>query len=324
MISSRAKKIAVCAAVCAAAMAVAVMLYRGKSGGRERTLKKIRPSRGDIALSVTTTGIVEPQNRLEIKPAINGRVEKIMVGEGDKVKTGQILAWMSSTERAAILDIARAQGEEVVKYWEEAYKASPLIAPIDGEVIVRAVEPGQTVTTATPVLVLSDRLIVTAQVDETDIGAVAVGQPAVISLDAYPEIKIKASVDHIAYESNIVNNVTIYEVDVLPDSVPPVFRAGMSANVRITGTKRENVLLLPVEAVITEEGGSFVLVQTEKGAPPRKQPVELGLSDGERVEIASGLSDGDTVVIASSRYSRAERSRQGTNPLLPSRRRSSR
>jgi macrolide-specific efflux system membrane fusion protein len=51
-----------------------------------------------------------PQNRLEIKPPIAGRAEEVLVNEGELVKAGQIIAWMSSTDRAALLDAARAQG----------------------------------------------------------------------------------------------------------------------------------------------------------------------------------------------------------------------
>ncbi len=186
-----------------------------------------------------------PQNRLEIKPPINGRIDEVKVLEGEKVTIGQTLALMSSTERAALLDAARAQGEESFNYWQQVYNSIPLIAPINGQVIVRAVEPGQTVTSSDTIIVLSDQLIVKAQVDETDIGKVKVDQSATISLDAYPEIKVKGKVNHISYESQVVNNVTIYEVDVIPERIPTVFRSGMSANIDIITTSKENALTIP-------------------------------------------------------------------------------
>ncbi|MEJ2744425.1 MAG: efflux RND transporter periplasmic adaptor subunit [bacterium] len=239
----------------------AIFMFR-QGDGTDENITEIDTSRCDIRSIISTTGEVQPQNRLELKPPIGGRVEEILVEEGDRVKVGQILAWMSSTDRAALLDAARSQGEEALEYWREAYKATPLISPIDGDVIVRAVEPGQTVTSATAVLVLSDRLIVNAQVDETDVGRVRVGQRAVVSLDAYPDVKAPSKVDHISYESKIVNNVTIYEVDVLPERVPDVFRSGMSAVVEIIEASKEDVLCLPLEAVKkTGKGGEVLLVQ---------------------------------------------------------------
>ena len=69
----------------------------------------IHPFKGSIQTLITTTATVLPKNRLEIKPPVNGRVEKVLVSEGDMVKTGKILAWMSSTDRAALLDSARGQ-----------------------------------------------------------------------------------------------------------------------------------------------------------------------------------------------------------------------
>ena len=145
-------------------------------GAKDRSIrgnnKVINPVVGDVEMTVVTTGVIEPQNRLEIKPSISGRIESILVKEGDQVKSGDVLSWMSSTERAALLDAARSQGEEAVKYWEEAYKKTPIISPIDGEVIVRSIEPGQTISTSDAMLVLSDRLVVSAQFDETDIDSI--------------------------------------------------------------------------------------------------------------------------------------------------------
>src|SRR6185436_13241208 len=101
---------------------------------------------------------------------------------GDWVKKGQILAWLSSSERAALLDAARARGPEEVKKWEELYKPTPMLAPIAGTLIARNFEPGQGVNASDGVLVLSDRLIVRANVDETDIAQLRVGQAARLTL----------------------------------------------------------------------------------------------------------------------------------------------
>ena len=131
-----------------------------KDKSSNEIVREIAPFTGSLKTFISCAGIVLPKNRLEIKPPVNGRIESILVREGDKVKTGQILAWMSSTERAALLDAARGKGEEALKYWEEIYKPIPLNAPIDGDVIVAKTQPGQTVTSSDAVVVLSDRLIV--------------------------------------------------------------------------------------------------------------------------------------------------------------------
>jgi membrane fusion protein, macrolide-specific efflux system len=292
----------------------------GAKSGSKTVVKEIKPVYGNIRNLITATGTVEPQNRLEMKPAISGRIEEILVQEGDVVKKGQTLALMSSQDRAALLDAAALQDEQSLKYWSEVYKKVPLTAPIDGEVIVRAVEPGQSVTTATAILVLSDRLIINAQVDETDIGKVKIGQAVIITLDAYPSIEIKGKVDHIAYESNLVNNVTIYEVDILPEQVPDFFRSGMSANVAIVEKAKDNVLLIPNDALIKEKEESFVRLAGAPGAPGEMRKISLGMSDDMHTEVVSGLDPNDTI-IAESKSFKLSQDKTGSNPFMPSRRR---
>ncbi len=278
---------------------IGVWVFFGRGSAKAIAYKRVKPFYGKIEVSITATGTVQPQNRLEIKPPISGRIEKILVVEGQKVKTGDILALMSSTDRAALMDAARLQGASTMKSWEDVYKPTPLIAPIDGDVIVKAVEPGQTVTQADAVIVLSDRLIVETQVDETDIGKVKLGQEAVITLDAYPQMEVKAKVDHVSYESKTVSNVTIYAVDIVPEQVPEVFRSGMSANVKIIQSSQEHLLLVSQQAVTKENGKNFILIGQGRGVKPLVQEVELGLSDGENVQVTRGLAEDDKVLIVS-------------------------
>jgi len=294
-----------------------VFFFKSRSVKTDQTvIREIVPVVGTIQKIVSTTGTVLPKNRLEVKPPVNGRIESIEVKEGEKVKIGQTLAWMSSTERAALLDAARGQGDETLKYWQDVYKAIPLISPIEGEVIVATTQPGQTVTTSDAVIVLSDHLIVRAQVDETDIGKVKVGQKAVLSLDAYPETKIPASVEHIYYESETVNNVTIYKADLLPENVPLFFRSGMNASVDFVENSKEGALLIPEEAVSKDKEEHYVFVKQANGES-RKQIVQLGMSDDKNVEVVSGLSKEDIIILKTKKYS-IPTSSAGVNPFLPS------
>ena len=265
---------------------------------KEPAFRTVQVVRGDVEATVLATGLVQPQNRLEIKPPISGRAEEIRVREGQSVKKGQILAWMSSTERAALLDAARARGAEELAHWEKLFNPTALIAPMDGVVIAKNVESGQTVTAQDAVLVMSDRLIVKAQVDETDIAQVQIGQTARVTLDAYPQDVINGEVDHVSYEAKTVNNVTIYEVDVLPRNAPPFMRSGMTANVTFVVAAQMDALLLPAEAVRRENGKTTVLQSNPSGTKlPLATAVQTGLSDGKRVEILTGLREGDAVLV---------------------------
>ncbi len=294
-----------------------IMKPKPKAGTNE-VITEITPTIGTIQNIISTTGTILPKNRLEIKPPVNGRIESVLVKEGEEVKTGQTLAWMSSTERAALLDAARGQDEEKLKYWQEVYKPIALIAPINGEVIVATTQPGQTVTTNDAVVVLSDHLIVRAQVDETDIAKIEPAQKAVVSIDAYPEVKIKAGVEHIYYESKTINNVTIYEIDLIPQEVPLFFRSGMNATINFITHSKENALLIPLEAVHKGKEESFVLVKENNGQEPVKRVVELGMADDKNVEVISGINADEKVVVKTKKFV-LPKNNIGTNPFMPAR-----
>lgn len=293
-----------------------VYYKRSQNAAREAEANAYRESiieRGDVLISIRATGTVKPENRLEIKPPIAGRVETVLIREGDHVRKSQILAWMSSSERAAVLDAARAKGAEEVARWEELYRATPILSPINGTVILRSVEPGQTFSSTDSVFVLSDRLTVRAQVDETDLAQVKVGMKASVILDAYQDERVPAKVARIAYEATTVNNVTMYEVDVTPEKTPETMRSGMTATVRFDVASKEDVVLVPNDAVRTEDSESFVLLK-QNGQRVRT-PVKLGLSDGKVSEVLSGLAEGDVVVARV--LGEASANERATNPFMP-------
>lgn len=254
--------------------------------------------KGNLLITTVSTGTVQPKNRLEIKPPIAGRIDEVLIQEGEKVEKGQILAWMSSTERAALLDAARSQDKTEVKKWESLYRPTPILAPLEGTIILRNIEAGQTVTNSDAILVMSDKLIVKAQVDETDMALIKLKQNAYVTLDAYSSEVIPATVDHIAYESTTTNNVTTYAIDVLPNTSSEILRAGLTANITFAVEEKENVLLLPTEFISYTSGKTTVLVKEveNKGAMIEKD-VRLGLSDGKQSEVLKGLQEGDTVLV---------------------------
>ncbi len=294
------------------------IFLKGKATNSPESQKIINPHYGTIQTIITTTATVLPKNRLEIKPPVNGRVEQVLVQEGDMVKTGEILAWMSSTDRAALLDAARGQGAAEYKKWVDVYKAIPLLAPIAGQVIVATTQPGQAVITTDAVVVLSDHLIVRAQVDETDIGNIKLNQDALVTLDAYPGTKIKAKVDHIYYESTTVNNVTIYNVDLLPQEIPVFFRSGMNASVDFIVQNKDHILLLPVAALNKKGDQSFVFLERPGSKNLVQQEVQTGITDDKNIEIISGLKEEDNVVIKLKKFS-LNKSNGGSNPFMAAR-----
>ncbi len=278
---------------------------------------EVTPVVANMSNYISATGNVQPQNRLEIKPPIAGRIEEVLVKEGQRVKPGDILVKMSSTERAALLDAARLQDPASLAHWEEVYKPTLLAAPIDADVIVKSVNPGQAVTASDVVVVLSDRLIVQAQVDETDIGKVKVGQPVKISLDAYPEINVDGVVDHVYYESTLVSNVVIYKVDIVPQTIPDVFRSGMSANLEIRDEYKENVLTLPSRAIQRTNNETYV--EVKEGDKLIKKSVVTGITDKKQTEIISGIESTDRVIVQESMYKASQAKASAKSPFMPQR-----
>jgi macrolide-specific efflux system membrane fusion protein len=263
----------------------------------------VKASLAPIAETVDATGSVVPDNRVEVKPAMSGRIEKLLVEEGAKVNQGQIIAWMSSADRAAILDGARAQGPEALKKWEDTYKATPVIAPLPGLIILKNVVEGQTVDQTVVIYAMSDILIVQAQVDESDIGKIHIGMPAQVILDSYPTVKVLGKVFDILYEGKNVSNVIQYSVKIRLDKVPAFFRSQMTANISFIVRKKEKALLVPSSAVRDREGVKQVLIPN---SDPNERPVwtdvKTGIENDTSIEIVSGLSAGDTVLIRQARY----------------------
>ena len=272
----------------------------------------------DLEITVLSTGNVQPQNQLAVYSPIAGRIEKILIREGDNVRKGQKLMELSSTERATLLDEAAAQGTSQLAYWQQLYQETPLLSPETGQVIYLPTVPGQVVGTSVTLMVMSDHLIVNTQVDETDLAQIKMNQDAQITLDAYPDKPIDGIVRRISFQSTLVNNVTTYEVDVWPTQVPSYMRSGMTANVVFSVNEKDDILLIPSEAIQqTPDGQTYVL----KGADqPKGKPatvmIQTGLTDGKQTEVTSGLKEGDRVLVKSfSAGQLASSASNSTNPF---------
>ncbi len=270
-----------------------------------------------ISEFVETTGAVAPLNRVEIDPSSSGRIEQILVQEGDTVKAGQVLALMSSQDRAAILDAARALGDDQYKHWQDTYKPMKILSPLDGTIILKNVVEGQTVGQSTVLFALSDKLILEANVDESDVGKVKEGQAASIILDSYPDAPVSGKVFQILDEGTNQSNVITYSVKIRPDHVPSFFKSQMTANIKIEVAKRPGALLIPTAAVTMDPSGKTAVITDLKDNKPVYQRIETGLDQGDMVQVTKGLEEGDTVMYVDKSY--RPQQAQGSNPLMPSR-----
>ncbi len=296
---------------------------RGSEESRT-SYQEVVASRGDISILVQATGVVQPMSRIEIKSAIAGRIDEILVKEGDYVKKGATLLRLSSLERAALIDAARGRGQEEVAYWEEMYKPTPILSPMAGQIIQKSTEAGQTVTNQDTLMIVADALTVVARVDETDLGKIHLAQKAEIALEAYPNKKFSGTVSQIAFEAKTISNVTMYDITLLLTEPPDVIRSGMSANVNFEIFRKKDLITLPIAAIIYDKEKTFVYKQgatsaRKRDSEPERFPVTLDESDGKVVAIASGVAEGETVFIPDISGDGSGRDGGNKNPFLPSR-----
>jgi macrolide-specific efflux system membrane fusion protein len=112
--------------------------------------------------------------------------------------------------------------------------------------------------------------------------------------------------------------VTIYELDILPEKVPPIFRSGMSANIEIIEQSKEDILVIPLEALkMRDEGAGLVLIDQGKGEKPVPRKVQLGIADDKNVEVIAGLDPDDKIIVETQIYIPSTGKKPGRNPFMP-------
>ena len=208
--------------------------------------------------------------------------------------------------RIAQQDVARAKTN--LSY-------ATVYSPIDGVVIGKSVEEGQTVASSfsTPSICriakdLTDMQCI-AKVDEADIGEVREGQRVTFTVDAYPDDVFSGSVKQVRQNPVTTNNVVTYEVVISAPNADLKLKPGLTANITIYTLERSGVMSVPAAALrFTPEptvfGNKYDIKDTTAehklwtldGNVLTAHKVEIGVSDGTRTEITSGLKEGTTVI----------------------------
>ncbi len=262
------------------------------------------------------------------------RLSKQGISSGQDLDTARAgLARAEAGVMAAEADIAVVKAELVMQ--ETDITKMRILSPVNGIVLKRAAEPGQTVASSlqAPVLfTLAEdlaRMQLEADVDEADIGAVKTGQKASFTVDAYPGTSFPAVIDTIEYSPNITENVVTYTAILTVDNSGLLLRPGMTATAQIVTQETPDALAVPNSALryqpprepasqgfsITSvfmprmprferstsgaADGERTIYVLENGAP-KPVTVRTGVSDGKLTEIVSGdLKPGDQVITSS-------------------------
>jgi len=353
--------------------------------------------RGDLTVTVTATGTLEPVNQVDVGSELSGIIKAVLVDFNDKVQRDQVLARLDTDRlqaqvlesRAALqsseakvrearatvqetrlaferceklaerqlcatgdLDTARAayaraQAAEASAQAQVAEARATLDgkqtelakaeirSPIDGLVLLRQIEPGQTVAASLQAPVLFTLAEDLAQmelhvaVDEADVGRIGEGQPAEFTVDAWPERSFPASITQVRFAPRTVEGVVTYETVLAVDNSDLALRPGMTATAVITVQELQDAVLLPNAALRFTLPGNGTEQPRRRGAfgmifprPPMSQrrsnvqrnggprvwvlrdgepqavAVKTGASDGRFTELKSGdIQPGERVVI---------------------------
>lgn len=214
-----------------------------------------------------------------------------------------------------------------------------ITSPIDGIVLSKEVEEGQTVAAAmeTPTLFiiaqdLTDMQVI-ADVDEADIGGVKEGQRVTFTVDAFPDDLFEGKVTQVRQEATEESNVVTYEVVISAPNDDLKLKPGLTANVTIFTNERDGVLAVPSKALrfapnenLLAEGESITdcegkdKVWMREGSNFKAVPVKIGVTNGTYTEIISGLKEGDAVltdfIIGNDQPEETEETAE-RNPFMP-------
>jgi HlyD family secretion protein len=390
----------------AAGLGAVLLLVAALHNGGERTRYVTEPARrGELQVTVTATGALQPINQVDVGSELSGTVRSVLVDFNDRVEQGQVLARLDTTrleaqvlQSTAALEAARAQvaqaqateaeaasqlarlehvrelsGGKVPSQAEyatavataaraRAVTASARAAvaqaeatlatqrtdlgkaeirsPIDGIVLSRTVEPGQTVAASLQAPVLFQlaedltRMELLVSVDEADVGQVREGQEAEFGVDAWPDQRFRARVEQLRFGAQTAEGVVSYQAVLRVDNPELLLRPGMTATADIRVKRVPDALLVPNTALRftppqrdDDAGGGMLRALLPGGgrrwnrrtsgngsAPAREQhvwvlkngepqavAVTTGSSDGTTTEITGGALEPGTEVIVASR-----------------------
>ena len=232
-----------------------------------------------------------------------------------------------------------AQSRESVQRAQTNLGYATITSPIDGVVLSKSVEEGQTVAASfnTPELftIAQDltNMRVIADIDEADIGGVKEGQRVSFTVDAFPEDTFEGSVTQVRQQATTESNVVTYEVVISAPNVDLKLKPGLTANVTIFTLEKNDVLTVPAKALrfqpneallkegqIIEDCEGMRKVWTLEGNVFKAHKVETGTTNGVTTEITGGIAEG-TEVLTDFNISGGEmampQGAQGGNPFMP-------
>ncbi len=289
--------------------------------------------RRDIADYLETNGSLEAENEVDIVARTTGPIVELNVEEGDFVRAGEVLARIDAAEILAQLGIARVALADAQLAWnraessfreelisQEAHDAARsaldsaaaqivgtkilleytvIEAPFDGLIIERVVKNAEYVSNGARLFRISDfdPLLCPIQLPEKDLPRLALGQPAHLTVEAFPGRRFPARVLRI---SPVVDAATGTVKVTLEVEGQGQLRPGMFASVFVETDVHENAIVVPRQALVLESTSDLVYVvenDGQGGSLARRRAIEIGYEESDDLEVLSGLAEGEDIVI---------------------------
>lgn len=299
--------------------AAALKSVQARAADLRRKANRIKELLNQKPTALASPEEYETAETAALQAAADEDTARVRVAELDTQK----LALELSRQQVRLAE-AQAESDGVdLELAQQRLTDTKVVAPIDGVVTLRPAQIGQIMSSGisnvgggTTAMTLSDlsRVFALAAVDESDIGRVKVGQPAFISVDAFPGRRFPGKVVRIATRGVNVSNVVTFEVKVeVLSRENQLLKPEMTATVDITAAEKENALTVPSQALVRK--GRRPVATVVKGAAQEERPVEIGLTDGVRTEVVSGLDEGDAVIVHNTEAD--SRWRGGQRPMTP-------
>jgi HlyD family secretion protein len=275
-----------------------------------QVLAELDPALFQAALAQSTANLANAQAQLDLAQANAMRMQKLFKQEYvSQQELDQAMA--ASAQAAAQVRVASAQ----MSRDRTNFGFSVIRSPVDGTVVNRQVDVGQTVAASfqTPTLFQIGKDLTRMQIDsnvsEADIGQIRVGQPVKFRVDAFPDKEYDGEVRQVRLNAKTEQNVVTYNVVVDVANPDLVLLPGMTANLRVQVETRSNVLRVPTVALRFRPQADGTETETRKlrgsavyvlaDGKPVRVAVKTGISDKAYTEIVSGdLKTGDAVIVA--------------------------
>ena len=251
--------------------------WRG-TGNTIFTVRSVEAVKKTLNDYVITNGEVESQSAVEVFPSMGGKVQQINVLLGSQVKKGDVIAKIDPSEPGT------------------KYALSPVEAPISGSIVSIPLKVGTKVTTNSAVTMIGDidNLQISASVPERYVSELKTGLKAEITVEAYPDVIFMATVSRV---SPVVDAATRTKQVIMNfDKKDSRVNAGMFAKVKLYTSKYSGKLVVPSDAIITNDDDVSYLFVVNDDYTVSRRTVKTGKSIDEMIQVTDNLMAGERVV----------------------------